>query len=106
MKAKATGVVSLIVAVVAVINFVLAACGLPAIPVDESAITGVVAGLIGLAGVAGTMWTNFNGTTAAQVGQHITDGIKNGTIDLGEAQKLITDTAMQAKSICAPEITD
>lgn len=99
MQAKIPGIVALVVAVLAVVNFIFAACGLPAIPVDESQITAVLTGVVGLIGVAGTMWHNFNATDASKVGQSIIDGIKDGSIDLGEAQKLITDAAEKATKV-------
>lgn len=107
MQAKIPGIIGLIVALAAVLNFILNACGLPAIAVDEGAITGVVNGVVGFIGVLTTMWYNFGTTTAAKVGQNITDGIKDGTIDLGEAQKLINNATKKTVALInKPEVTD
>lgn len=107
MTAKVPGIVSLVLALAAVLNFVLNACRIATIPVDEAAITATINGVVGLIGVIGTMWYNFNATDAAKVGQNIKDGIINGTIDLGKAQKLVTDAAKKAEALAKkPEITD
>lgn len=97
MSVKPAGIVSLIVAVLAVVNYAFSAMGLPAIPVDENAIAAVINGIVGLVGVAGTVWYNFNMTNASKIGQAFTDGMKSGDIDLNEGRALITEAMEAAK---------
>jgi SPP1 family holin len=93
------GIIAVIVAVAAVANFVLSACGIPVIPVDESAIAGVVNGLFALAGVAGTMWYNFNITEPAKVAQTVKDGILSGEISIDEAISITKDAVEKVKEV-------
>jgi SPP1 family holin len=97
MKVKVSGIVSLILAVLALLNFILTAIGVSPIPVDASAVNAFVTTIFQIAGIIGIAWSNFNVTTAAQKGQALTDAIKDGAIDYNEADRLIRDVVKAGK---------
>lgn len=96
---KPQGIVSFVLALLAVLNFALSGMGLSPIPVDADAVNMFVTLCFALIGVVGTAWNNFNVTDAAKVGDALIDNIKNGSIDVAEADRLVRDLIEAGKGL-------
>lgn len=94
---KTTGIISLCMSVLALLNFVLNAAGLPSLQLDDQTVTGLVNGVVAVVGVLGCAWTNFNLTTPAKMAQNIKDGLKNGTIDVEKAGELLGNVIQEGR---------
>lgn len=86
-----SGVVSLILALLGVLNFTLSAIGITPVPVDAESINLFITTIFTLVGIIGTVWNNFNMTNAAKIGDTLVDKIKAGEIDYNQAEQLIRD---------------
>lgn len=99
MTTKPQGVVSLILAFVGLLNFVLSAVGISPIPVDADSVALFVTLSFALVGTIGTAWNNFNVTNAAQLGDKLIDNIKAGNIDYALADQLIRDLVKASEAV-------
>ena len=99
MTTKPQGIVSLILAFVGLLNFVLSAVGISPIPVDADSVALFVTLAFALIGTIGTAWNNFNVTNAAQLGDKLIDNIKAGNIDYALADQLIRDLVKATEAV-------
>lgn len=82
-------VATILIAVLAIVNTVLAGMGKSPLPISSDSVNVVVSGVVSTVLLAWNTWKNRNVTTAAQKGQEITDLIKSGQVSYNEVNGLI-----------------
>lgn len=96
---NAKSIISIAVLGVGIINVILSAIGITPLDIGEDTIAQVVNGAALIIGAVGTTWFNFNATTPAQIGQNLTNAIKNGEIDYNRAMAMITALINETKGV-------
>jgi SPP1 family holin len=90
-------VTGFIVAVLALVNLVLQACGIDLIPIDEKNIEAGATAAIGLIGSMIATWNNFSATDAATVADSIGRKIKSGELTIKQVLDAIDAITASAK---------
>ena len=76
--------------IVALINAILQMLGINTLPIEDKEISAIVSGVFLIVMAIWNTWKNRNISKASQIGQNITDMIKNGELLVEDVQALIS----------------